>query len=315
MLIANPIYDTVFGYLMKDLEIAKGIISTIIGEDIEQLDLKPQENILKKDKGGFLLISFHQDFIARIRQKNGSYKTVLIELQKTNIDYDIMRFRKYLGGEYRREDEIITSDGSVATEPLPIVTIYFLGFYLSKTLPAVIKVNREYIDLLDGKKIDERDELIECLNHDSFVIQVPALHLHLSNRLEYVLSIFIQENFINEERRLKDYAHETDDPLLEKILQRLGKAAADRDLHRQMELEKMAEHEYEAGLRRETKKLEVKLQKQEELLKELEEALESKDKLIEEKDKALEEKDKAVEALRDQKQYYEDLLKKLGHQI
>jgi hypothetical protein len=38
MLIANPIYDTVFKYLMENLDIAKGIISTIINEEIDYLD-------------------------------------------------------------------------------------------------------------------------------------------------------------------------------------------------------------------------------------------------------------------------------------
>ena len=32
MLIANPIYDVVFKYLMANVEIAKGVISTIINE-------------------------------------------------------------------------------------------------------------------------------------------------------------------------------------------------------------------------------------------------------------------------------------------
>ncbi|MCX6580294.1 MAG: hypothetical protein NT166_08920 [Candidatus Aminicenantes bacterium] len=39
MLIANPIYDTVFKYLMENLKVAKGIISTIIDEEILTLDL------------------------------------------------------------------------------------------------------------------------------------------------------------------------------------------------------------------------------------------------------------------------------------
>ncbi|MGE5343299.1 MAG: hypothetical protein ACM3SY_17660 [Candidatus Omnitrophota bacterium] len=50
MLIANPIYDTVFGYLMNDLEIAKGIISTIIEKD-KALDEKDKAvEALKEQK-------------------------------------------------------------------------------------------------------------------------------------------------------------------------------------------------------------------------------------------------------------------------
>ena len=38
MVVANPLYDVVFKYLMNDNSIAKKIISLIIGEEIEQLD-------------------------------------------------------------------------------------------------------------------------------------------------------------------------------------------------------------------------------------------------------------------------------------
>ena len=43
MLIANPIYDVVFKYLMDDSKIAKLIISSIIAEEIEELVFKPIE--------------------------------------------------------------------------------------------------------------------------------------------------------------------------------------------------------------------------------------------------------------------------------
>ncbi len=38
MLFANPIYDQVFKYLMVNVKIAKGVISTIIDEKIVSLD-------------------------------------------------------------------------------------------------------------------------------------------------------------------------------------------------------------------------------------------------------------------------------------
>lgn len=53
MLIANPIYDVVFKYLMEDNKIAKILISSIIGEDIKQLDFRPQDFVtdLESKKG------------------------------------------------------------------------------------------------------------------------------------------------------------------------------------------------------------------------------------------------------------------------
>ena len=292
MLIANPIYDTVFKYLMENLDIAKGIISTIINEEIDYLEFSSQERVYKKQEK--LLTVYHLDFIAKIREKEGGgFKNVLIELQKANVPYDIMRFRKYLGEQYKNENEIIAKNGEVSREPLPIITVYLLGFYLSQTLPCVIKVNREYIDLLGGTEIKERNDFIERLSHNSYVIQVPGLKLHMRNRLEYVLSIFKQENFIDEEHHLKGYTYETEDELMKKILKRLEKAASDKELLEQMEMEEMAIREYECSLG----KLEKKLQQKEKVIEENQKTIEENKKIIEENAKSMEEKDRLIKEL------------------
>ena len=272
MLIANPIYDTVFEYLMENIDIAKGIIATIIDEDIDHLDFTSNENIRKEDGK---LHNYDFNYIARIRRENGTFKKVLIELQKTNVSFDIMRFRRYLGEQYRKDDEIIREDGESGNEVLPIITIYFLGFYLSRTLPAVVKVNRHYLDVLSGQEIQERNDFIECLTHDSYVIQIPALHVQMRNRLEKVLSIFAQENFVAGDHRLKSYSYETDDELMVKILRQLEKAAADNEMLRQLELEEMAIREYNIVVGKVADKYEKKLL-------EKEQAIEEKDQQIKE---------------------------------
>ena len=307
MLIANPIYDNVFKYLMEDLEIAKGVLSTIMNTEIDHLTFLAQESVTKIESKFFF---YHLDFIARIRQENCKYKTVLIEMQKTNVPYDIMRFRRYLGNQYRRQDEIILDDGSVKTGPLPIVNIYLLGFYLSKTLPAVIKVDRRYIDVLHGTEITERNDFIECLSHDSYVIQVPALKMELRNRLEYVLSIFMQENFVKEDNHLKDYPYETDDDLMKKILHKLERAAADKELLRQLEVEEMAYREYSIAVGTYEKKLqeqEKAIKEKDNVLQEQEKAIEAKEKVIGEKDKIIDEKDRQ---LLEKERYIKELLEK-----
>ncbi len=308
MLIANPIYDNVFKYLMEDLEIAKGVLSTIMNTRIDHLTFLAQESVSKIESKFFF---YHLDFIARIRQEDRQYKTVLIELQKTNIPYDIMRFRRYLGGRYRQEDEIILDDGSVKTGPLPIVNIYLLGFYLSRTLPAVIKVGRKYIDVLHGTEITERNDFIECLSHDSYVIQVPGLQLELRSRLEYVLSIFMQENFIKDDHHLKDYPYETDDDLMKKILRKLERAAADNELLRQLEVEEMAYREYEIAIGSYEKKLQEKekaIQEKDNVLQEQEKAIQEQEKAIQEQGEALQEKDKIID---EKERYIKGLLEKL----
>ncbi|MBF0100249.1 MAG: hypothetical protein HQK77_05005, partial [Desulfobacterales bacterium] len=50
MQIANPIYDSVFKYLMEDISIANMFLSSIIGEEIEIITFSPQEFTTAVDK-------------------------------------------------------------------------------------------------------------------------------------------------------------------------------------------------------------------------------------------------------------------------
>ena len=79
MLIANPIYDVVFKYLLEDNKIAKLFLGAIIGAQIDKLDFRPQEYsaVLEKKKSKKLknlspnLTVYRLDFSAKIRNTNG----------------------------------------------------------------------------------------------------------------------------------------------------------------------------------------------------------------------------------------------------
>jgi hypothetical protein len=286
MLIANPIYDTVFKRMMKNLDIAKGIISTIIDEEIVTLDFKTRENVIKVPGVDKKELTYRDlDFIAETKLDNGFYKNELIELHNINIPYDVQRFRKYLGEHYQKKDGRQLEKEKRYGRSIPIITIYFLGFNLSPTLPSVIKVNRQYIDVLTGEEVLERSEFIERLIHNSFVIQIPGLHVKLKTRLEYVLSIFQQENFVNGNRHLKSYEHDTKDELMLKILRQLEKAAADNELHHLLELEDMALSEYESTFA----ELERRLDEQGKELAQKDAALERNARELEQKEKYIKE--------------------------
>jgi hypothetical protein len=306
VIIANPIYDVVFKYLMANLDVAKGVISTIIDEEIVVLDFKSQEHTHKLKQADIEKIKtkdeidvkeltyFHLDFIARVKVKSGGYKNVLIELQKTNLPPNIMRFRRYLGEQYKKEDEVEDEEGNVSREGLPIITIYFLGYTISESLPGVIKVNRDYIDVLGGgKKIEERSEFIECLTHDSYVIQIPLLHVEMKSELERVLSVFQQENFIGENIRMKRYEYEVSSDLLGLILKQLQKAAGDSELHKQIEDEEDALQEFEYTYQALVKKLKQKDKELDQSKKELDQSkkeLDQKEKYIQELEERLKKK-------------------------
>lgn len=113
--IANPIYDVVFKFMMEDEEVAKRFIGIIIGKNIADIKLLPQEKTYVFDDKFIRIQRF--DFVAHIREEDGKTSKVLIELQKSNNTFhaDLMRFRGYLAKQYTLDD-------------LPIITICFTWF-------------------------------------------------------------------------------------------------------------------------------------------------------------------------------------------
>lgn len=147
MIIANPIYDTAFKYLMEDTNIAMGIISRIIGQKIIQIDFKPQEYTIftSKNELSFIRMDFHAIILTKDNQK----QKVLIELQKSKQSLDIVRFRRYIGEEYQRIEEWIEKKneaGEIIKEPVPYPSI-FLGCILTQKFLLLNHSNRFIYDL------------------------------------------------------------------------------------------------------------------------------------------------------------------------
>lgn len=247
MLIANPIYDVVFKYLMEDTEIARRLLSKITGEEIVEISVQPQEYSGRSDK--FEVIILRLDFKATIKSKDGRRKKVLIELQKGKNSADIMRFRKYLGDNYRKEDT--EENNKKKKTALPILTIYFLGFRLANVLTSIMKVNREYIDLITDKKIHTKEEFVEKLTHDSYIIQIPRLKKKVRNEIERVLKVFNQSYVTDGDKKTLEFSEKDfeNDDLLKLIASRLRKAATEEELLRKIEIEEEVENTIEQHIR------------------------------------------------------------------
>ncbi len=203
MVIANPIYDVVFKRMMENDKVAKFFIGTLLEQTIETVEVKPQEFTYIDELAG--LAVFRLDFIATIKTDTGEYKKVLIEIQKAKNHIDLMRFRNYLAEQYKKEDLI--NDEKVI---LPITTIYILGFKLPEISSPCIKVERNYRDLIDKKIIDGKSDFVEKLTHDSFVVQVNRITGRYQTRLDKLLSIFEQTNFVDDKKIIKEFNHEVD---------------------------------------------------------------------------------------------------------
>ncbi|MEA3297861.1 MAG: hypothetical protein U9R56_08360 [candidate division Zixibacteria bacterium] len=235
MKVANPIYDVVFKYLMKDTRVAKLVISNIIEQEIESLDFGFTELDKKKSDGSLTVLRI--DFTAKIREADGSIKLVLIELQKAKFPTDITRFRQYLGKQYQEESNIYIDEQSRRKRAMPIISIYILGHNLQYNDNPVIQVKRDYYDQATREKLAHREEFIESLTHDSYIIQVQRLRKKHRNKLETLLSVFDQSNTSRESKHFLDLLESAYPDEFKIIIRRLQKAFASKELCEDMDME------------------------------------------------------------------------------
>lgn len=203
MVIANPIYDVVFKRMMENDKVAKFFIGTLLDQTIETVEVKPQEFTYTDEFAG--LAVFRLDFIATIKTETGELKKVLIEIQKAKNQIDLMRFRNYLGEQYKKEDSV-NSDKII----LPITTIYILGFKLPEIETPCLKVERNYKDLVNKTVLETKSDFVEKLTHDSFIVQIDRITDRYQTRLDKLLSVFEQTNFVDTNKITKEYMHDTD---------------------------------------------------------------------------------------------------------
>ncbi|MBF0120194.1 MAG: hypothetical protein HQK79_15270 [Desulfobacterales bacterium] len=288
MQIANPIYDVVFKYLMEDNKVAKLFLSTIIGKKIERLSFKPQERVVNPQQRSFTV--YRLDFSAKIKTKEGD-KLVIIEIQKAKFATDIMRFRKYLGDQYQNKDNTYTviKNKERIKQGLPIISIYFLGHKLKRITNSVIRVERKYYDNITGEEIKSKEDFIESLTHDSYIIQIPTLTEKKRTELEILLSVFDQSNR-TENSHIMNVKEEDFPEKYRDIIRRLQRAVAEQEIRDTMDIEDEILEELEDKERY--------IFKQREIIEKKDEALKEKDGLLKAKDEALKEKDMIIEEMR-----------------
>jgi hypothetical protein len=234
-LIANPLYDVVFRYMMEDNKVAKLFLSAIIGEEIEELIFKPTEYSRKiEDKD---ITVTRMDFSAKIRLENGDYRLILIELQKSKYFFQIMRFRRYLGKQYQNPENFYTVAEREEKYGLPIYPIYILGEAFTEEKIPVIQVRRDYIDASTQEKILEKYPFIEALTHDATVIQIPYLKENRRTVLEQFLEIFDQTKKSDETGHFLEINEEDYPERYHEIIRRLRKAIANPQIESDMDFE------------------------------------------------------------------------------
>ena len=232
--IANPIYDSVFKYMMEDERIAKLLLGALIKHEIVEIQMCPNEyaNTTKDN-----IAMFRIDFNAKIREADGTQKLILIELQKTWVETETLRFRQYLGAQYANPANM--NRESKNRYGLPIVAIYMMGHRVGDINVPVLYVGRNFRDY-DGNDVTQGipDPFVDSLTHNSIVVQIPLLKGQINNRLDKYLDIFCQD------RRDKNNSQilTVDEALMEDedmrhIVTRLLSAASDTQVRHNMNIE------------------------------------------------------------------------------
>ena len=234
--VANPIYDSVFKYLMEDERIARTILSALLKKEVVEVQIRRNEYT-----NGYRdnISMFRIDFGARIREADGSLRLILIELQKTWLETETLRFRQYLGAQYANPENMVHEEMR-PPYGIPMVAVYILGHRVGKIDVPVLYVNHKSYDY-EGHEVTHGlpDPFVDSLVHDSIIVQIPLLHGQINNRLEKVLSVFDQTNKEKDNRQLVelDDTNYADDADMQYILHRLIMASADAQLRQDMNVE------------------------------------------------------------------------------
>ena len=314
--VANPIYDIVFKYLMEDERIARTILSALLKKDITRVEIRPHE--YANDKRDTLSV-FRIDFGATVRDADGSEHLILIELQKTWLETETLRFRQYLSVHYQNPKNIV--EGSRDRHAIPMVAVYLLGHKVGDIEEPVLYVRHDSFDY-NGNLVTKGppNAFVDSLTHDSIIVQIPRLHGQINTRLDKVLSIFDQSRKDSDNQQVLNlddslYSGDSD---MEHIVRRLLMAATNADVRMDMNVE---DEYYSVIEKRDTEILmrerqlaeqKVQLNEQKVQLNEQKVQLDKQKEQLEQKNAQLEQKDAQLEQKNAQMRASVQLMQKAG---
>ena len=292
--VANPIYDSVFKFLMDDERIAKTVLSALLKKEVLSVEMRTHEHPnITRDK----LSMFRIDFAARVRENNGSTQLILIELQKTWLDTETLRFRRYLAAQYNAEENI-QKQGENKGYALPMVAVYLLGHRVGDIDKPVVYVGHKALDY-DGKEVEngENDPFISSLIHDSIIVQIPLLHGKINNRLDKVLSVFDQSQRTEESQQIINLEENLykDDPEMMQIIHRLSLATMSAEVRQEMNDEDEFFAVIEARDTQVMKQKKIISEQQDMITEQQGKITEQQDRITEQQDRITEQQDRITE--------------------
>ena len=120
--------------------------------------------------------------------------------------------------------------------------------------------------MITQEVLDVKEDFVELLTHDSYLIQVRLLAGKSRTQLERVLQVFSPEYLTDDEHQL-DFQGDVSEPLVRKMVDRLGRAIASEEMRNRMDLEDEIDGIFERALGKKDKiiaekDLEILIEKQ-----------------------------------------------------
>ena len=322
-LIANPIYDSAFKYMMQNERAATVLLENLLGREILHLDILTNDTPIIEEKTGVRILRL--DFSAKVVNKETNEpELITIELQKSYLDTEIMRFRSYLGGKYsdpkNAETKMVKTwrknqkTGKIEPtevekkEPLHIVAIYILG-HTFQEIPIEKPIIYNYPNPvgIENEPIPDvmKTLFFRGITHDTIIVQIPYLKPNAKTKVEQMLEIFCQEYVSSSTEQLlefEDYDKRSEE--FKELSRPLVFAAADSDVRKVMAIEdEMSVHfqnvkcvtEEKEALQELVEESEKKLQEKDEQLQKKDVLLLAKDEQLQEKNEQLKENEKQLQ--------------------
>ena len=243
--VVNPIYDTVFKYIMQDEKVAKVLIGNILKTKVVSIQMNNNEYAAMLPDGNKV---FKLDFSATISDKDGKHQLVHIEVQKALEEGEIMRFRSYLGAIYmdstKKYLETIqnpkTQEEITVEHPLPIHSIYILGHELGDGLSESVMHGENIFKDQDGNiiQIPANNDYINGLTHTVTFVIAPLTKKNVKTHLDRLLTIFSDITPNSQEIELDEYYDDSED--YRTLMRALQRASADKQLRGNLDLEQFA---------------------------------------------------------------------------
>ncbi|MFQ3576572.1 MAG: hypothetical protein SNJ77_09065 [Cytophagales bacterium] len=298
MKIANPLYDHAFKYLMSNDRYAKKVMSTILEREVVEIKLEQQEIVLDN----FIQFTLYRmDFMALIKDSEGNEEWAHIELQKSKLPNNMLRFRSYLSHAIsKRVEHTDPLTGQKTEKSFPVISVYILGYNVEDIPVLAAKADPKITDLSTHQVLDIHSDFIQMLTNTCYVLQVRRLPKERQSRIEKFMTLFNQAWVESDDKKFildleevpeefKDLAECLQKPLMER--EDLKKLEAEQEVE-----EMFAQQESEIALQKAL--TEHERQEKEKALQREEEERQEKEKAMQREEEERRQKEEAKSALK-----------------